>query len=152
MFGLASSGALTQQSSMPLAIGTTGLALSETTLFAMQASGTALYGFSGSPYALTPALSGIAGFWNGSAWTTKGLGVGHLPAAIGLDASGGAWVATVQNTLWHVASDGTVLSSGILQQYPGQAQTVPLCSSALLVASGGVYVATSIPGVLVEAA
>ena len=152
MFGLSSSGALTQQSTTSISTNSTGLGLSNTTLFVMQSSGTALYGFSGAPYYLTPVKSGAVSFWNGSSWTTASqMGVGHVPSAIGLDASGGVWAGTLQNTLWHISSGGTTLSSGTLTTYSGQTQSVPLCPSAIFV-SGGTYVATSIPGVLIQAA
>lgn len=147
VFGLSAPGVLSQQSTTAMATGATGLALSTTTLFAMQQSGTATYGFSGAPFALTPALSGSVAFWNGSAWTGAGMGVGQVPTAVGMDASGAAWVATRQNTLWNVASGGAVIASGALQQYPGQAQTTPLCVSSIL-SSGGIFAATSIAGVL----
>ena len=71
-----------------------------------------------------------------------------FPGTIGIDASGGAWVATIHNTLWHLSSGAAVLTSGTLQQVSGQPQTVPLCPSAILVSGGGTYVATSIPGFL----
>ena len=152
-FGYTASGTLAQQTTTAISLGfPVGLALSTTTLFAMGSGGTMTFGFSGSPYVLTPVQSGLVGFWGGASWTTAGMGIGHLPAAIGLDASGGAWVATKQNTLWHIASGGSVLTSGALQQYSGQTQTVPLCPSALIVASGAAYVATSIPGVLEQVA
>lgn len=154
VFGLSAAGTLSQQSTVALASGgAIGLALSTTTLFVMATGGTATYGFSGSPFILTPVLSGSVAFWNGSAWTTVGMGVGHVPTALGLAASGGvvAWVATRQNTLWNVTSGGVVVSSGALQQYPGQAQTVPLCVSSIL-SSGGIFAATSIAGVLDQVA
>lgn len=153
VFGLSAAGALSQQSSTPLSLGAAvGLALSSTTLFALGSGSMVPYGFSGSPYALTPVHSGSVAFWNGSSWTATQMGVGHKPTAIGLDASGGAYVATVQNTLWHVASGGTVLSSGTLQTYPGQSQVVPLSVSSILATASGVFAATSIPGVLGQVA
>ena len=153
VFGYSASGVLSQQFSGTLSLGTpVGLGLSYTTLFAMGSGSTPMYGFSGSPYTLTQPLSGSIGFWNGSAWATGAMGVGHIPSAIGLDASGGAWATTIQNTLWHFTSGAVLSSSGIVTQYSGQAQTAPISPSAVLVNSSGVYVATSIPGVLVQVA
>ncbi len=126
-----------------------GLALSETTLFAMGSGTTNTYGFSGVPFTLTPVRSGVAARWNGSAWTTTELGIGHLPSACGFDASGTLHIATMQNTLWSIASGGAAVS-GIVPQYPGQPQTVPIGPSAVLAFSGGLYVATSLPGTLVQ--
>ena len=133
-----------------------GLALSATTLFTMGSASTVLTGFSGSittaftgsPFAISTVLSGAAAQWNGSSWTTTGLGVGHLPACCGFDPSGNLVLATVQNTLWTIS--GGVGTSGILQQYPGQTQAVPLTVSALLSSGGHLYGATSLPGVLTE--
>ena len=151
-FGLSSSGILSQQASAAMSANSTGLGLSNTTLFVMQSSGTALYGFSGATYVLTPVKSGAVSFWNGSTWTTASqMGVGHVPTAIGLDASGGVWAGTMQNTLWHISSGAATLSSGALTTYSGQTQSVPLCPSSILV-SGGTFVATSIPGTLIQVA
>ena len=148
VFGLSSPGSLSQQYSTAMSSGSpAGLALSTTTLFAMAPSGTAMYGFSGSPFALTPVLSGSVSFWNGSAWSGAAMGPGHVPTAVGFDSYGDAWVSTRQNTLWCVTQVGGVLFSGALQQYPGQPQTTPLCVSSLL-ASGSIYAATSIAGIL----
>jgi hypothetical protein len=118
----------------------------------MGSGGTPTYGFSGAPYALTPVLSGSVAFWNGSSWAQAGLGTGNTPSCIGLDASGGAWVGTAQNTYWHLASGGAVLSSGQVATYFGQQQSVPLCLSAVLANASGTYFATSVPGLIVQAA
>jgi hypothetical protein len=151
VFGLSASGVLSLQSQLtpsPALAALGGLALSSTTLFAHVAGGMSTFGFSGSPYTLTPAVSGAVAFWNGSSWTTTPMGVGHKPTAIGLDASGNAWVATVQNTLWNITSGGAVLSSGALPVFAGQSQTTSLSVSSILSTASGVYAATSIPGVL----
>jgi hypothetical protein len=153
VFGLSAPGTLSQQAHTALSLGASvGLALSTTTLFVGGSGATETFGFSGSAYALTPVRSGSVGFWSGSSWSTLGLGVGHLPSAIGLDASGSAWVTTKQNTLWQVSSGAVALSSGIVSQYPGQPQTVPISPSSVLAGASGVFVATSIPGVLVQVA
>jgi len=153
IFGYSASGTLSQQNSVALSLGArVGLGLSYTTLFVMGSGSTPLYGFSGSPYALTQPLSGSTALWTGSAWVTGGMGVGHIPSAIGLDASGGVWVATIQNTLWHFTSGAVLSSSGIVQQFSGQAQTSPISPSAILTTTSGVFVATSIPGVMVQVA
>lgn len=153
-FGLAqfANNAWLQQSSGAWTLGPqVGLALSQTTLFAMGTGATNTYGFSGVPFTLTPVRSGVAARWSGSAWTTTELGIGHLPSACGFDASGGLHVATMQNTLWSIASGGAV-TSGIVPQYPGQPQNVPIGPSAILAFSGGLYIATSLPGTLVQVA
>lgn len=149
-FGRATTNMWTQQSSGTWSLGTqVGLALSETTLFAMGTGATNTYGFSGTPFTLTPVRSGVAAQWSGSAWTTTELGIGHLPSACGFDASGNLHVATIQNTLWSITSGGAG-TSGIVPQYPGQPQTVPIGPSAVTAFSGGLYVATSLPGVLIQ--
>jgi hypothetical protein len=153
VMGLTSPGTWTQMGSAALALGAAvGLGLSQATLFVMGSGSTVTMGFSGTPYALTPALAGVAGQWNGSSWTTTVMGPSYTPSAVGFDASGNAWVATVQNDLWSVTSGGAVLTSGIVTQQPGQSQSVPLGASALLAASGQMWVATSVAGMLVEAA
>lgn len=155
MFGESSlvPGTFTQQGSGSLALGSrVGLALSDTLLFTMGSGSTLTYGFSGSPFTLTPVLSGVASQWNGSSWTSTVLGIGHTPSACGHDASGTLWVTTIQNTLWNLTSGGTVLSSGIVTQYDPQPQTVPIGASALQAFNNGMYVSTSMPGVLVQVA
>jgi hypothetical protein len=136
----------------------TGLALSSTVLFAMGSGATTTYGFSGTPYALSPVVSGVLGLWNGSGWSAAVLGIGHNPSAVAFDPSGNIWLTTVQNTLWQFNSGGGVISSGIVPQipsmngFPAQPQSVPLGPSAILVASGGVYVATSLSGAMIQVA
>ena len=153
VFGRSASGVLSQQTQTTMSLGTNvGLGLSLTTLFVMGSGATQTYGFSGAPYVLTPVLSGGVSLWNGASWTTTALGVGHLPSALGPDVSGNVWVATIQNTLWQLTSGGTVLSSGIITQYPGQLQSSPISPSAILATSSGVFIATSIPGALVQVA
>lgn len=126
-----------------------GLGLSDTVLFAMDASATRTYGFSGTPYALLRVTSGAAAQWDGAAWTTTVLGIGHNPSCCAFDGSGNLVVATLQNTLWTVTSGG-VGTSGEVPQYSPQPQTVPLGPSALLSSGGHLYATTSMPGVLVE--
>jgi hypothetical protein len=148
IFGNTAPGNWTQQGSQSGAY--SALALSDTTLFAMGSGGTNTFGFSGAPYALTPVVSGVAGQWNGRNWTTTSLGIGHNPSAVGFDASGNVLVATVQNTLWNLNAAGGVISQGIVPQFSPQPQTVPLGPSAILATSDGVFVATSLSGVLVQ--
>lgn len=152
MYGQSAPGAWTQQGSAPLSLGArVGLALSETVMFALGSGATATYGFSGTPYAPTEVLSGAVSRWNGSTWTTTALGIGHLPSSVAFDASGNLWACTVQNTLWSVSSGGAVLSSGTVPAYPSQASGVPMGCSAVCPASGHIFIATSLAGVLVEA-
>jgi len=156
VYGESAPGAWTQQYSalLPSTFNASlKLGQSLTTLFVMTtgAVGTLLYGFSGTPYVLTQVTSGAAAQWNGSSWTTTALGIGHNPSCCTFDASGNLQVATVQNTLWSITSGG-VGTSGIIAQYSGQDQTVPMGPSAVLASSGGLYVATSMAGVLVRAA
>lgn len=148
ILGNTAPGKWTQQGSQSGAF--SGLALSNTVLFAMGSGATQMFGFSGTPYALTPVVCGVAGLWNGSAWTTTGLGIGHNPSAIGFDASGNIWLATVQNTLWNLNPTGGVISASGLPQLSPQPQSVPLGPSAILAASGGVFVATSLSGLLIQ--
>jgi hypothetical protein len=153
VMGLTSPGIWTPMGSAALALGASvGLGLSQTTLFVLGSGATVTLGFSGTPYALSPVLAGAVGQWNGSAWTTTVMGVSYTPSAVGFDASGNAWVATVQNDLWSVTSGGVVLTAGVVAQQPGQAQTVPLGASDLLAASGQMWVSTSVAGMLIEAA
>ena len=153
VFGQTPSGSWTQQASGALSLGASvGLALSETTLFCLGSGSTTTLGFSGTPFVLTPVVSGIVAQRSGGSWTTTGLGVGHTPSAIGYDASNNLRVVTTQNTLWTIASGGTVVSSGIVPQITQQDQSVPLGVSALLASPSGMYCATSIPGVMIEIA
>lgn len=127
-----------------------GLGQSSAQLFTFSSGSTIISGFSGQPYVLTPTLAGTAAQWNGTSWTTTTLGIGHVPSACAYDASGNLQLTTIQNTLWSIAPAGNVNSSGSVPQYLGQSQTVPLGPSAILASGGGVYVATSMPGVLIE--
>jgi hypothetical protein len=126
------------------------LALSTAQLFTLGSGSTAVQGFSGLPFVLTPIQAGAASLWNGSAWTTLTMGIGHVPSAVGFDASGNFVAATVQNTLWSMTTGGVSLGSGTITQYPGQLQTAPMGVSALLAAGSGLYAATSISGVLTQ--
>lgn len=151
IFALSASGVLSQQGSSALGLGAqVGLALSNTTLFAMGSGSTVTWGFSGTPFTLTSVVSGAAALWNGSTWTTAAMGVGHTPMCCTFDPSGNLWVGTAQNTLWSFTSGGAFLSSGSIPQYAGQSQSVPLGASSLLWSGGHLWCATSVPGVLVE--
>lgn len=151
IFAQSAPGAWTQQNSQALALGTTvGLGLSNTVLFAMGSGATNTYGFSGTPFTLTPVTSGAVSQWNGSSWTTTALGIGHNPSSIAYDSSGTVWVSTVQDTYWNLATSGTVLSSGAIPVFSGQTQITPMGASAICPASGHVYIATSLAGTLVE--
>jgi hypothetical protein len=152
IFGLSAPGQWTQQNSVAGISGLNGLALSSTTLFILSNTNTYTYGFSGAPFTLSQVQSGTVSLWNGSAWTEVQLGAGHVPSAMAWDTSGNLQVATKQNTRWVVSSAGSVLSSGIIPQYAGQAQTAWLAPSALLETGGTVYCGTSLPGVLIGVA
>ena len=152
VFGLSAAGVVSQQSSVALSLGTpVGLGLSATTLFVLGSGATQTYGFSGAPFTLTSVLSGAIATYNGSAWTTYALGIGHLPSAMTFDASGSLQTVTEQNTWWTLTSGGAV-SSGIVTQVSGQSQSVPLGSSAVFTSGSNMYVSTSLPGVLVQVA
>jgi len=132
IFGESAPGAWTQQGSAALSLGAqVGLALSDTVLFAMGSGATNTYGFSGTPFAITPVTSGALSQWDGSSWTTTALGIGHNPSAVAYDQDLTAWIATVQDTFWSVASGGAVLSSGVVPTFSGQPQTTPLGTSAI---------------------
>ena len=149
IFGQSAPNAWTVQSTYALALSpTVGAALSQSTLFTLGSGSTVTYQFSGSQFALTPVASGAVGYWNGTAWTVAGLGVGQTPSALTFDASGNICVATVENSYWAISQAGAVVASGLVGSYGTQPQTVPLGLSALLVASGNLYLATSLPGAL----
>lgn len=151
LMGLTAPSVWTQMGSAALALGATvGLGLSQSTLFVLGSGSTVTYGFSGSPYTLTPVRIGTVSQWTGAAWVTTAMGPGRTPSAVNFDASGIAWVATVQNDLWGLSAAGTVLTSGVVPQQPGQSQTVPLGVSSLIVASGQVFAATSMAGMLIN--
>jgi hypothetical protein len=153
VFCLSASGLLSQQFSGALSLGSSvGLGLSFSTLFLMGSGSTLLYGFSGNVFGPTPIVSGAVGFYNGSSWTTVGLGIGNTPAAMAVNASGGVYVATQQNSLYLIASGGGVTSSSGIQTYSGQLQTAPLTPSSMLATASGVYMCTAIPGVLGQVA
>jgi len=151
IFGQNTPTSWSQQGSGALAQGATvRLALSTAQLFSLGSGSTVVQGFSGTPFVLTPIRAGAASLWNGSAWTTATMGIGHVPSACSFDASGNLVVATIQNTLWTISASGSVISSGSVQTYSGQTQSVPMGVSALLAAGGGMYAATSISGVLTQ--
>ena len=151
IFGQTSSSTWSLETSAALNMGTSvGLTLSAGQLFTLGSGSTTVQGFSGLPYVLTPIRAGAASLWNGSAWTTLSMGIGHVPSAVGFDASGNLVAATLQNTLWTMTTGGVSLGSGTITQYPGQLQTAPMGISALLAAASGLYAATSISGVLTQ--
>jgi hypothetical protein len=151
IFAESAPGTWSQEGTAVLSLGAqVGLALSETVLFAMGSGATNTYGFSGTPFALTPVTSGAASRWNGSSWTSTALGIGHNPSAVTFDASGNAWVATVQDTYWNLSSGGAVLSSGAIPVFSGQVQTAPMGASRIVTSGTSVYVTTSLAGVLVQ--
>ena len=151
--GTVTAGSWTQQASAALSLGASvGLAVSQTTLFAMGSASTVTYGFSGTPFVLTSVISGAVAQLSGGSWTVTPLGLGNTPSAVGYDVSGNLRVLTTENTQWSVATSGTVLSSGSVAQIVQQAQSVPLGLSALTVAPTGIYAATSIPGLLINLA
>lgn len=147
VMGLSSPGTWTQQASGAVA-GASGLAMSLTTLFAMASASTVTLGFSGTPYELTPVLAGAVGIYSGGAWASAAMGPGYTPSACAFDPSGNLWVATTQNDLWQFSPAMAVLASGTVQQQAGQANSVPLGLSALLHASGSLWAATSVAGML----
>ena len=141
----------TQQAAKTLSLGASiKLALSETTLFAMGSGSTVTYGFSGTPFTLTPVVSGVAAQLVGGAWRVTGLGVGHTPNAMTYDASGNLRIATTQNNILSLSPGGTIMSTIPIAQIPQQDQSVPLGVSAMMVSPSGIYCATSIAGVLTE--
>jgi hypothetical protein len=142
-----------QQGSSPLvASGTVNLALSDTTLFAMTTGATVMWGFSGTPFVLTSVVSGVVAQRAGGSWTVTPLGIGQTPTALGYDGSGNLRVATVQNTQWSIATNGSVNSSGSLFTYPLQTQITPLGVSAMLAFASGMIGITSLPGTVMEIA
>lgn len=151
MFAVSGPGLMTQQSSTALTSGAgVGLGLSTTSLFVCGSGSTPMFGFSGTPFQLTVPYAGAVGVYvSGTGWTTTPLGTGHKPSALAFDASGNVQVVTQQNTWWTL-SGGTVTASGVVPQYPGQLQSVPLGPSALLPYGGHLFCATSLAGVLVE--
>ena len=149
-FGLAGSALLSGMATQAIGATTSGMALGGATLFTFASSGTALFGFSGTPFALTTPQYGAAGVYSGGAWSVYTFGAGHTPSALCFDASGKLQVATVQNTWWTLTSGAVFSASGVVPQYAGQAQSVPLGTAGLLSSGGHLYAATSLPGVLVE--
>ena len=151
VFALSSSGVLSQQGSLALAFGgQVGIGISNTVAFVTGSGATNMYGFSGSPYVLTPVTQGIFGQWNGSAWTTSILGIGHTPSSIAFDVSGTAWLSTEQGTWFNMSSGATILASGVIPVFPQQLQTVPLGISTIIPVSGSVYATSSLAGVLTQ--
>lgn len=149
IFGQSGPSTWTQMTSAALGLGTpVDLTLSDSTLFVMGAASTTTYGFSGTPFTLTPVLSGAAAQWNGSSWTPTILGIGHSPSACGFDASGNLRVVTTQNTYWVINATGGVNASGQIAEYTGQFPNVPLSVSCMSPFASGMYYGTSLPGVL----
>lgn len=151
IFAQSAPNVLSQQGSLALALGTNvGIGTSDTVAFVTGSGATNMYGFSGSPYVLTPMTQGVFGQWNGSAWTTLVLGIGHNPSSVAFDVSGTAWLSSVQGTYFNISSGVTVLSSGTIPVFPQQFQTVPLGISTIMPVSGGVFASSSLAGVLTE--
>ena len=123
-----------------------------TTLFTADSNATLTWSWSGTPYLPSRVVSGAVGILTlPSTWATGAMSIGHTPSAVAFDTSGNLWVSTPQNDLWSFSPAGAVLTSGVVSQYAGQPQSVPLGVSALLVSGGHVYAATSMSGVLIEA-
>ncbi len=153
VFGTAAPGTWSQQASASLTLGpSVGLALSDTTLFAMGSASTVTLGFSGTPFVVTSVVSGAVAQRAAGSWTVTPLGLGNTPSAVAYDVSGNLRVATTENTSWVIAQNGSVMSSGIVAQASGQVQSVPLGISALAIAPSGMFCATSMPGLLIEIA
>jgi hypothetical protein len=151
IFGQSSPGAWTQQGSGTLSLGAqVGLALSDTVLFAMGSGATNTYGFSGTPFALTPVTSGALARWNGSSWSTTALGIGHNPSSVTYDASGNIWLSTVQDSFWNFTSGGVLLSSGAIPVFSGQTQITPMGASVIATSGSSVFVTTSLAGVAIQ--
>lgn len=151
VFGEASPGAWTQQASAAIALGTpVAMGLAPPTVFVAGSGTTQLFTYSGSPFVPSQVVAGLAGLWNGSSWNTQNFQAGHIPSALTFDSSGRLWVATVQNDLYSLSSGAVILTSGVVASY--QSQDVPLGVSALLQFNGNIYAATSLPGIMIEAA
>lgn len=119
------------------------------TIFGMASGATLLHQFT-TPYNIEPLRSGSVGLYGPSGWAVVALSSGHVPTAITYDATGGVWVATLQNNLYQIGSGGTILSSATVTQFSGQAQTTPLGISALAFVGSGLYAASSLAGPLVK--
>jgi hypothetical protein len=153
IFGQSTPGAWSQQGSGTLSLGAqVGLALSDTVLFAMGSGATNTYGFSGTPFVLTPVTSGALSRWNGTTWATTPLGIGHNPASVAYDASGNIWIATVQDSYFSISSGGAVLSSGAIPVFSGQTQITPMGASTINPSGSSVFVTTSLAGLMVQIA
>jgi hypothetical protein len=150
-FAQSSPGAWTQQSSGALSLGAqVGLGLSDTVMFAMGSGATNMYGFSGTPFALTPVTSGAVARWNGTTWTTTPLGIGYNPSSVAFDVSGNTWVSCVQDYYFSISSGGTVLSSGAIPAFSGQTQITPMGASTINPSGASVFVTTSLAGVMIQ--
>jgi len=149
IFGQTTATSIIQQSSTTTALGTGSVfaGCAYNTVFLAGTGTTQMFQFDATPYVLDPVNAGSVGFWTGG-WTVATLGVGYIPFALTVDASGTAWVATSNNYLFSVSGNGSILTSGLISTYPGQASGVPLSISSLFASSGHIWGATALPGVV----
>lgn len=151
VFGQSGPTTLSQMASSAISLGSSvALGLAQTTIFAGGSGATSMYGLSGAPYSLNPVRTGALAYWDGATWTGVPLGIGHTPSCIGYDVSGNCCVATVQNDLYTVSPGGSILTSGIVAPYTGQAAGVPLGMSDFVNFNGHMYVTTSLPGAMAQ--
>jgi hypothetical protein len=153
VFGQSDIGLWSEQNSVPITFGTPTLSLTTTNVWTHAAGGTILYSFSGTPFQLTRVSRGAIVSWNGVTWTTfplSGSTVGHNFSSVAFGPSGDLWLSTTQNNYWNVTTNGVYISSGAIPVFPNQQQTTVLGMTAICPASGNVYVASSLAGVLTQ--
>lgn len=153
IFAQSDVGVWSQQGSGVVGTGVTTAALvAGSTLFVATSGYTTLYSFSGTPFAIQKVQEGFVGFYAGGIWTMFDFGVEHLPCAATYNPTSNLWIATSQNDLMCLGQDASIVVSGNVTQYRPQAQNVPIGPAAILVFGNYVYIATSLPGVLVQEA
>jgi hypothetical protein len=102
------------------------------------------------PYYTDRVRQGAVSVYASGAWTNYVLSVNTLPEAIAWDPSGNLSVYTLPNTLYTFSSGLTLISSGIVAQQTGIAQSTPIGISALLWQGGHLYGSTGLNDSLVE--
>lgn len=145
------SGVLSAQSTRSIASGAQAIAGAGVDVFISGAASTSQYLFGG-PYELKHQRAGQVSVYNGSIWNSFALGVTGIPEAITWSPSGHVTIVTLQNNQVTITSGATLVSSGVIPQAAGQAQSVPLGISSLLWVGSSLYASTGMNDALIQVA
>ena len=150
-------GTLTQKTSLAVASPLTALAappLADPLAYSVPviaaASGVTSLVYFYSPFTLAYQKSNEFSLYNGSAWTSTQLKIGHQPEALTFDPSGNVSLVTLQNELFTMSATGGIVSSGVIAQFSGQPQTSPLGLSSLQWINGSLFATSVLNETLVQ--